>query len=156
MQYTQNGLLYPEEGDLVRDGGNVMMELAKALDPPIAMITVTPETGWTFNSGRAVQAGIIVSWVIDMTRTDPPITTDATGNIVTDVPVFNSLPVEYRPFHADASATTAQVRCVKSANHEISGYVNQAGACVLTHGWPSQTFSSTSGYRFYGFYLLGL
>ena len=95
-----------------------------------------------------------------MTRTGAAITTDATGNIVPDIPVFTGLSTSnptyapYRIVSGTPSSTTAPVRCVKSLNHEICGTVDQTGACTLTHGWPSQSFAVGPGYEFTSFYLL--
>jgi hypothetical protein len=76
--------------------------------------------------------------------------TDPTGNIVTDIPVFTGLPVGIRP-----SPTVARVRCVKSDNHDLYGYVDSTGACFFTHGWPSQSYTATSGYQLIAQYFLG-
>lgn len=156
VQYTRNGLVYPEGGNLVRDGANVMAQLAGSLDPEPKALAVTPAAGWALNAGLVTQVGPFVYWTMDMTRTGA-IATDPTGNILTDVAVFTGLPDPYKPYrmvNMAPQATKAPVTCVKSENHNLFGYVNEAGACWLTHGFPGQNYAQGSGYRFTAFYLL--
>jgi len=161
MQYTRNGLLFPEDFDLVREGADLFEQLCRAIDPEPVDMAVTAAAGWTVGAGLVTQIGPFVYWRLTMTRTAAPtggaITTDATGNIVPDVPVFTGLADPYKPYRIVSGApvgTSAPVRCVKSLNHEMSGYVDQTGACFLSHGWPSQTFAVGTGYQFTAFYLL--
>lgn len=152
---TPNGYSYPLGNDFVRDGDDMIANLAKALDPTPAVAAVTVATGWSASTGpRAVRIGPLVHWILDMTRTGAPIVCSGTGKIVGGIPVFTGLPANYRPVNG-GSPTSAWVECVQNAEHNLYGYVDQAGSCVLTHGWPSQTYDATAGYRFRGLYLLG-
>jgi len=160
MQYTRNGLLFPESFDLVREGADIIEQLCRAIDPEPTAMSVTMSSGWTADpagSALITHIGPFVYWRLALTRSGAAITTDASGNIVSDIPVFTGLADPYKPYRMSggtAVATSAPVRCVKSFNHEIAGFVDQTGACYLTHGWPSQTFATGAGYQFTAFYLL--
>ena len=149
MQNTTHGYPYPLGTDFVRDGDDVIGALAQALDPAPTTLTITAAAGWTAGSGRVLRIGPLVYWSVGMTRTGAAIVTDSTGN-TTDVPVFTGLPANLRP-----DPTVARVRCIKSDNHDLYGYVDNTGACYFTHGWPSQTYAATSGYQLIAQYFLG-
>lgn len=157
MQYTRNGFLFPEDFDLVREGSDLFEQLCRTLDPEPVALAVTAAAGWTVGPGLVTQIGPFVYWKLGMSRTGAAITTDASGNIVTDIPVFTGMTDPYRPYLMGGSSsvpTSAPVRCIKSSNHNLYGYVDQTGACTLTHGWPSQTYATGAGYQFTAFYLL--